>query len=261
MKIFSWNVNGIRSVISKGDLQSFIDSYQPDILCLQETKAQRYQAEIDLAQYEEFWNSAQRKGYSGTAIFTKIKPLSVQLDFPEADLVDQYGDLNQEGRVLCAEFDNFYLVAVYTPNSKPDLSRLAIRQRWDKTFLDMVQRLQQTKPVIFCGDLNVAYQEIDLANPKANIGKHGFTDQERAGFGHYLEAGFVDTFREIHGAIPNQYSWWSHWARARERNIGWRIDYFLASADLVKSIRQADIHPDVFGSDHCPISLTLEDNL
>jgi exodeoxyribonuclease-3 len=228
MKIFSWNVNGIRAVINKGEFARFIAEYQPDILCLQETKARQGQAEIDLPQYEELWNSADRAGYSGTAIFTKIKPLSVsfadligesstptQLDYlvkPGNDvsgLTDRYGDLTREGRVIAAEFDKFWLVSVYTPNSKDDLSRLEIRQRWDKAFLEMLLKLQQSKPVIVCGDLNVAHREIDLARPKDNVGRHGFTEAERAGFQNYLDAGFRDIFRDIHGDIPYQYSWWS----------------------------------------------------
>ncbi|MDR3125741.1 MAG: exodeoxyribonuclease III [Candidatus Nomurabacteria bacterium] len=261
MRIFSWNINGIRAVINRGDFAEFVNKYQPDILCLQETKARQGQAEIDLPDYEEFWNSADRAGYSGTAIFSKIKPLAVRLDFDTPDLVDQYGDLNREGRITALEFDKFFLVTVYTPNSKGDLSRLKIRQQWDKAFLKLLLKLQQSKPVIFCGDLNVAHREIDLANPKQNIGKHGFTTEERAGFQNFLDAGFRDIFRDFHPDQPDQYTWWSHWARARERNIGWRIDYFLTSSTLTSQITEAQIHPEQTGSDHCPISLTLEENL
>ncbi|MDR1196821.1 MAG: exodeoxyribonuclease III [Candidatus Nomurabacteria bacterium] len=273
MKIFSWNVNGIRAVIKKGELQNFIKFHQPDVLCLQETKAKQGQAEIDLPDYEEFWNDADRPGYSGTAIFVKnniIKSIAEPpashsehqnshsgLDPESSNLRDQYGDLTREGRITTLEFDKFFLVTVYTPNSKGDLSRLDIRQKWDAAFLKYLNELHQTKPVIFCGDLNVAHREIDLANPKQNVGKHGFTDQERAGFQAYLDAGYTDIYRDIHGDLPNQYTWWSHWARARERNIGWRIDYFLVSTDIYMDISAAGIHPKQQGSDHCPISITL----
>lgn len=264
MKIFSWNVNGIRAVINKGELEKFINSFGPDILCLQETKAKQGQAEIDLPQYEEFWNSAQRPGYSGTAIFSKIKPLSVRYGFSDSvnskyNFVDKYGDVTAEGRVLSVEFNDFFLVTVYTPNSKGDLTRLGLREKvWDPAFLDYIKELGSTKPVIFCGDLNVAHREIDLANPKQNVGKHGFTAEERTGFQNYLDAGLVDTFREIHGDEPDQYTWWSHWAKSRERNVGWRIDYFLASKSLEHRITGAAIHPDQMGSDHCPVSIDIE---
>ena len=257
-RIFSWNVNGIRAVINKGEFKKFIDEHQPDILCLQETKAKAGQAEIDLPQYEEYWNSAQKAGYSGTAIFSKTKPIGVTLDFDGENLSDNYGDLLGEGRVLTAEFEKFFLVTVYTPNAKDDLTRLEIRQKWDQAFLKYLKRLHETKPVIFCGDLNVAHREIDLANPKQNVGKHGFTDEERSGFSKFLDSGFVDVFRNIHGDIPDKYTWWSHWAKARERNVGWRIDYFLATSDIAKKIISAEIHPQQMGSDHCPISITLE---
>ena len=265
MKIFSWNVNGIRAVIKKGDFTDFIKKYSPDILCLQETKAKQGQAEIDLPNYEEFWNSADRAGYSGTAIFTKNKPLSVRYGFSDKinskyNFADKYGDVLSEGRVITAEFDEFFLVAVYTPNAKDDLTRLSLRDKvWDPAFLDYVKELEETKPVIFCGDLNVAHREIDLANPKQKVGKHGFTKEERAGFQHYLDAGFIDIFRKIHGDKPNQYTWWSYLARSRERNSGWRIDYFLVSSTLKNRITNAEIHPEQMGSDHCPISLTIKE--
>lgn len=263
MKIYSWNVNGIRAVINKGKLQEFVANHQPDILCLQETKAQQGQAEIDLPEYEELWNSAVKKGYSGTAIFTKIKPLSVLNGFPD-DIIetykitgDTYGDPNQEGRVLAAEYDKFWLVTVYTPNTKQDLSRLELRHdHWDKGFLAYLKQLEKTKPVIFCGDLNVAHTEDDLANPKSNHKTHGFTDEEREGFQNFVDAGFVDTFR-LFTQGNGHYSWWTHWANARARNVGWRIDYFLASESLKPTITAAEIHTDVFGSDHCPVSITL----
>ncbi len=264
MKIYSWNVNGIRAVINKGAFQSFIAEHQPDILCLQETKAKQGQAEIDLPDYEEYWNSADKAGYSGTAIFTKIKPLSVINGFPQ-DIIEQYdargdiyGDPNKEGRVIAAEFDTFWVVTVYTPNSKGDLSRLELRHKhWDPAFLAYVKRLEETKPVLFCGDLNVAHTEIDLANPKPNVGKHGFTNEERERFQDFLDAGFIDTFR-IFNKEGSNYTWWTHWANARARNVGWRIDYFLASKALKPRITAANIHADVMGSDHCPVSIKLE---
>lgn len=264
ISIYSWNVNGIRAVLRKGDFQKFIAKYDPDILCLQETKAQRGQAEVDLVDYEELWNSAEKKGYSGTAIFTKIKPLSVINGLPD-DLEekykfshDGYGDPNKEGRVIAAEFDKFFVVTVYTPNAKDDLSRLDLRHKqWDPAFLEYCQRLEKTKPVIFCGDLNVAHTEEDLERPKQNVGKKGFTNEEREGFQSFIDAGFVDTFR-IFTKGSGHYSWWSHFAKARVRNIGWRIDYFLVSKSLKSKINQAKIHPDVFGSDHCPVSIEVD---
>ncbi len=263
MKIYSWNVNGIRAVWNKGAFQKFIEEHNPDILCLQETKAEQGQSEVDLPDYEEYWNSARKKGYSGTAIFTKTKPLAVRNDFPEEitrkydAMVDNYGDPLHEGRVLTAEFEKFYLVTVYTPNSKGDLTRLSLRHKlWDKVFLEYMKHLEEKKPVVFCGDLNVAHTEDDLANPKPNVGKHGFTDEEREGFGNFLKAGFIDTLRLFHKG-NGFYTWWTHWANARARNVGWRIDYFLVSGSLQDSVKAAEIHPDVMGSDHCPISLEL----
>ena len=266
MKLFSWNVNGIRAVINKGEFATFIQTYDPDIFCLQETKAKQGQAEIDLGQYEEFWHSAEKAGYSGTAIFSKVKPLSVLYGFADEiattyGLVrDSYGDPTKEGRVISAEFDDFWVVTVYTPNSKGDLSRLALRHsQWDPAFLAHVLMLEKTKPVLFCGDLNVAHQEIDLANPKPNIGKHGFTDEERAGFQAFLDAGFVDTFRAAYPDKTEAYSWWTHWANARARNVGWRIDYWLASASIADRVTNPQIHPQQMGSDHCPVSIELKD--
>jgi len=264
MKIYSWNVNGIRAVLNKGAFQKFIAEHQPDILCLQETKAQQGQADIDLPEYEEFWNSAEKKGYSGTAIFTKIKPLSVDFGLPikiakQFGLTqDNYGDPNKEGRITTAEFDDFYLVTVYTPNSKDDLSRLDLRHKnWDPAFLTYCKILEQRKPVIFCGDLNVAHKEQDLANPKSNIGKHGFTDEEREGFQKFVDAGFIDTFREFTPEGNGHYTWWTHWANARARNVGWRIDYFLISEVLKDRLASAEIHAKVMGSDHCPVSIEI----
>lgn len=264
MKLYSWNVNGIRAVINKGAFQSFIAEHQPDILCLQETKAKQGQAEIDLPDYEEFWNSADKPGYSGTAIFSKVKPLTVINGFADAiaekyDLAgDIYGDPTREGRVISAEFDNFWVVTVYTPNAKGDNSRLSLRhEKWDPAFLEHLKELEKHKPVVFCGDLNVAHQEIDLANPKPNVGKHGFTIEERQGFQNFLEAGFVDTFRSAFPDTTAAYTWWTHWANARTRNVGWRIDYWLASQAIAADIRNPKIHSEVMGSDHCPVSIEI----
>lgn len=265
MKLYSWNVNGIRAVLNKGTLQKFIEEHDPDILCLQETKAERGQFEIDFPQYHEHFFSALKKGYSGTAIFSKTKALQYKDGFP-ADIVetykvtgDTYGDPNAEGRVIAAEFDDFWVVTVYTPNSKGDLSRLSLRyDSWDKAFLAYVQQLEATKPVLFCGDLNVAHQEIDLANPKPNVGKHGFTNEERERFSDFLAAGYVDTFRNEFPDKTEAYSWWTHWANARARNVGWRIDYWLASKDIAGKVRNPQIHPDVMGSDHCPVSIEID---
>lgn len=264
MKIYSWNVNGIRAVINKGALQSFVAEHQPDVLCIQETKAQEGQAVIDLPDYQEYWNSAEKKGYSGTAIFTKIKPLSIINGFADGIAEkyglagDSYGDPTKEGRVLSAEFDNFWVVTVYTPNSKRELTRLDLREKqWDPAFLAHVKELEKTKPVLFCGDLNVAHAEIDLANPDSNHKTHGFTDEERGGFDKMLAAGFVDTFR-LFEKEGGHYTWWTAWANARARNVGWRIDYFLASESLKSKIKSAQIHDKVMGSDHCPVSVEVE---
>ena len=264
MRLFSWNVNGIRAVLNKGDFQKFITDYDPDILCLQETKAERGQVELDLPQYHEHFFSAVKKGYSGTAIFSKTKPLRYLDGFPQ-DIIDtfkvtgdEYGDPNAEGRIIAAEFDYFWVVTCYTPNSKGDLSRLKLRyDSWDRSVLAYLQQLEATKPVLYCGDMNVAHTELDLANPKPNIGKHGFTNEERERFQDYLDAGFVDTFR---AANPNQtdaYTWWTHWANARARNVGWRIDYWLASHAIAPKVKNPQIHANVMGSDHCPVSIEI----
>ena len=263
-KIYSWNVNGIRSVLTKGALQDFIKKHDPEILLLQETKAQPGQAVIDFEGYLEYWNSAEKKGYSGTAIFTKIKPIKVVNDIPP-HIAKRYNftddkdrDAANEGRVLAAEFDKFWVVSVYTINAKDDLSRLPLKaEHWDPAFLAYMKELETTKPVIFGGDLNVAYSEDDLARPKENKGKKGFTDEERQGFQSLVDHGFLDTFR-LFTKGNGHYSWWTHWANARARNVGWRIDYFLASASLKSKIKSAQIHPDVMGSDHCPVSIELE---
>jgi exodeoxyribonuclease III len=262
MKIISWNVNGIRAVHKKGLFLPFIEKYQPDILCLQETKAEQKQSEVDLPEYEEFWNSAERKGYSGTAIFTKEKPLSVALGLPEKiekkyELEDSYGDPNKEGRVIAAEYKNFYVVSVYTPNAKDDLSRIPLRHtQWDPAFLEYMKSLEKNKPVIFCGDLNVAHTPDDLARPKQNEGMKGFTREEREGIDKVIAAGFIDTFR-MNTRGNGHYTWWSHFANARARNIGWRIDYIFVSKDLGKKVKAAKILPEVMGSDHCPVMIEL----
>ncbi|OGI22196.1 MAG: exodeoxyribonuclease III [Candidatus Moranbacteria bacterium RIFCSPHIGHO2_01_FULL_55_24] len=264
LKIISWNVNGIRAVHRKELFLPFIAKHQPDILCLQETKAMRGQAEIDLPQYEEYWNSAERKGYSGTAIMTKTQPLAVMNGLPENIMQkfglkeDGYGDPGKEGRVIAAEYEEFFLVTVYTPNAKDDLSRIPLRHKhWDPAFLAYCQELEKKKPVIFCGDLNVAHTPDDLAHPKPNEGRKGFTEEEREGFQNFIDAGFVDTFRMFKKG-NGYYSWWSHWANARERNIGWRIDYVLVSEFLRPRVKEAFILPEVLGSDHCPVGIVLE---
>ena len=264
MKVYSWNVNGIRAVLKKGLFQPFMDAHQPDILCLQETKAERGQVEIDLPGYHEYWNSAIKKGYSGTAIFSKREPLAVINGFPD-DFASRFSfadelqrDSAGEGRVITAEYEKFYVVTVYTPNAKEDLSRLPLRHKhWDPAFLAYCQQLQQKKPVIFCGDLNVAHTELDLAHPKPNRGKKGFTDEERSGFQNFVDAGFIDTFR-LFTQGNGHYSWWSHFANARARNVGWRIDYVLVSESIRKKVKEAKIHADVLGSDHCPVSIKLD---
>ena len=264
MKLVSWNVNGIRSVHRKNALVPFLQQVKPDIVCFQETKAEEHQSEVDLPDYEEYWNSSKgRKGYAGTAIFSKTKPLGLIFGFPEDilkkyKLADGYGDPNEEGRVITAEYENFYVVNVYTPNSKPDLSRLTLRHKhWDPAFLVFCRQLEKNKPVIFCGDLNVAHTADDLANPKANEDEHGFTKEEREGIDDVIKAGFVDTFR-IFTKGNGHYSWWTHFANARARNVGWRIDYFFVSKELAPKVRSAKIHADVMGSDHCPVSLELD---
>lgn len=257
-------MNGIRAVVRKDVFVPFINDEKPDVLCLQETKAQQGEAVIDLPDYTEYWNSAEKKGYSGTAIFSTTKPLSIIYGLP-ADLTekydmtgDGYGDPNTEGRVLTAEYDKFYLVTVYTPNAKEDLSRIPLRRdHWDPAFLEYCIWLEKTKPVVFCGDLNVAHTELDLAQPGPNKGKKGFTDEERAGFQAFVDAGFVDTFRMFRQG-NGYYTWWSNFAGSRSRNIGWRIDYFLVSSSLRDNVKSADIYPDVMGSDHCPVSVELD---
>ncbi len=248
MKLVSWNVNGLRAVLRKNFL-SFLEAEAPDILALQETKCTATDVEPVWSGYEAVWNSAEKKGYSGTVILTKKPPLSVKLGMGIAEH-------DREGRIVTGEFDSFFLVNVYVPNSKRELERLPYRQVWDRDFLAYLQSLERVKPVIFCGDLNVAHQERDLARPKDNVRNHGFTVEERAGFEAFVKAGFVDTFREFE---PNggHYTWWSQMNRARERNIGWRIDYFLTTAGLRPRLKRAWILPEVTGSDHCPVGLEL----
>ena len=249
MRLISWNVNGLRAVLKKNFLD-YLDAVKPDVLCLQETKCSPDDVEqLWPATFTTYWNTAQKKGYSGTAIFTKKRPLQVT---PDVGI----GEHDKEGRVLTAEFGDFFLVNVYVPNSKRDLSRLAYRQRWDGDFLRFLKKLEKKKPVVFCGDLNVAHTEMDLANPRANVHNHGFTPEERAGFGAFVNAGFVDTFREFEKG-GGHYTWWSQMGGARSRNVGWRIDYFLISKSLRPRLKRAFIEPGVMGSDHCPVGIEL----
>ena len=264
MRIVSWNVNGIRAVHKSGFFAKAVETLQPDIVCLQETKAEQHQSEVDLPDYDEHWNSSTRKkGYAGTAIFTKEKPHTVLLGFPDGyvekyGLVDGYGDPNAEGRIVAAEYEAFYVVNVYTPNAKPDLSRLKLRHKhWDPAFLAYCKELEEEKPVVICGDLNVAHTPDDLANPKANEGEKGFTKEEREGIDKLIAAGFVDTFR-VFTEGNGHYSWWSHFGHARERNVGWRIDYVFLSESLAPVLTRARIHPELHGSDHCPVSIDLD---
>lgn len=250
MKLISWNVNGLRAVLGKGFLD-YVAQESPDILCLQETKLQPEQAVFDLPGYHRFFNSADKKGYSGTAILTRTEPLSVTYDFG--------GDEHRhEGRIITAEFPQFYLVCCYTPNSQDGLKRLDYRMRWEDDLRDYLRELDQTKPVVYCGDLNVAHREIDLKNPKTNRQNPGFSDEEREKMTRLLEAGFVDTFRYINGDVTDRYSWWSYRFHAREKNVGWRIDYFIVSQRLADKVKAADIRSEVYGSDHCPVLLELE---
>ena len=251
MKLISWNVNGLRACAGKG-FTEFVETQQPDILCLQETKLQAGQIDLPMEGYHAYWNYAEKKGYSGTALFTKTEPLAVTygIGIPEHD---------KEGRVITAEFADFYMITVYTPNSQNELTRLSYRMTWEDAFLSYLKELEQKKPVIFCGDLNVAHREIDLKNPKSNHKNAGFTDEERGKFARPLENGFVDTFRYFYPEQEGIYSWWSYRFHAREKNAGWRIDYFLVSGCLKERLDDAVIYTDVFGSDHCPVGLFLKD--
>ena len=250
MKLISWNVNGLRAAVTKGFMESF-NELDADIFCLQETKLQPDQISLELPGYEQYWNSAVKKGYSGTAVFTRIKPLSVTngIGIEEHD---------QEGRVITAEYDNFYLVCCYTPNSQRELARLEYRMTWEDAFRNYLLELDKKKPVILCGDLNVAHQEIDLKNPKTNRKNAGFSDEERAKMTVLFGAGFTDTFRHLYPDAIEEYSWWSYMGKARERNTGWRIDYFITSKRLDDKIQEAKIHQQIFGSDHCPVELDID---
>ena len=250
MKIISWNVNGIRAVIKKG-FYDFVDEYQPDILCIQETKAHKEQVDLDLSNYPyQYWNSAVKKGYSSTAIFSKVKPVNIINDMG----IEEH---DKEGRVITMELDKYYLVTVYTPNSKRELLRLPYRQKWDVDFLKYMKKLEKDKPVIFCGDLNVAHEEIDLKNPKTNHFNPGFTYEERRGFSNIVEAGFIDTFREFN-KDGGHYTWWSYMFQARKRDIGWRIDYFCISKILKSKLLDSYILKDVMGSDHAPVVMEIK---
>lgn len=291
MNIFSWNINGLRAIDKKGKLAEFINQKNPDIICFQEIKIdsnaiKKEDFQQKYPNYLQFYSHAAKKGYAGTAIWSKVQPSAIIRQLPKNiiaknHLTDKFGDATSEGRVCAADFYDFWLVAVYTPNAKGSLERLDLRQQWDKAFLNFVKQLEAgeltssdfheneleiinsapekvfwQKPVIFCGDLNVAHQEIDLAKPKQNIGEHGFTNEERAGFGKMIEAGFVDIFRKNNPELTGAYTWWSHFAKSRERNVGWRIDYFLHSS-TAKNISNPQIHPEITGSDHCPVSITI----
>ena len=250
MKLISWNVNGLRACVGKNFMEDF-KKLDADIFCLQETKLQEGQIELDLPGYYQYWNYAEKKGYSGTAVFTRTKPLSVSYGIG----VEEH---DHEGRVITLEFEDFYLVTVYTPNSQDGLARLDYRMKWEDDFLHYIKGLDEKKPVIYCGDLNVAHKEIDLKNPKTNQKNAGFTDEERGKMTHVLESGFVDTFRYFYPDQEDIYSWWSYRFRAREKNAGWRIDYFIVSERLTGRLEDAGIHTEIFGSDHCPIELLLK---
>lgn len=249
MKFISWNVNGLRACIGKGFMDYF-NTVDADFFCLQETKLQPDQIDLELPGYHQYWNSAVKKGYSGTAIFTKHTPLNVTYGMP--DYVDD------EGRLITAEYENFYLITSYTPNSKEELARLDYRMEYEDKLRAYICTLEQTKPVILCGDLNVAHKEIDLKNPKTNRKNPGFSDEERAKFTELLESGHTDTFRHLYPDLEGAYSWWSYRFKAREKNAGWRIDYFVVSDSVKDKIAKAEIHSDILGSDHCPVMLELE---
>lgn len=249
MKLISWNVNGLRACLGKG-FMDFFNQVDADIFCVQETKMERGQAVIDMPGYEEYWNSAEKKGYSGTAVFTRIKPLGVSYDIG----IDLH---SKEGRAITLEFEEFYLVNVYTPNAQRGLERIDYRMQWEDDFRDYLLELDKHKPVIVCGDLNVAHNEIDLKNAKANVGNAGFSNEEREKFGKLLESGFTDSFRFLYPGKEGCYTWWSYMFKARQNNAGWRIDYFLVSNRVQEQIRASEIHSDVMGSDHCPVELQI----
>ena len=250
MKLISWNVNGIRANIKKG-FMDFFKEVDADILCIQETKCQAGQVELELDGYYQYWNYAEKKGYSGTAVFTKVKPIEIHYGIGK----DQH---DKEGRVLTLEFDDFYLVNVYTPNSQPELVRLSYRMEWENDFRDYLKTIEIHKPVILCGDLNVAHQEIDLKNPKTNRKSAGFSDEERAKMTELIGVGFIDTFRHFYPDKIGAYTWWSYLGKARERNTGWRIDYFMVSEAIKDKVKSADILSEVMGSDHCPVELVIQ---
>ena len=252
MKLISWNVNGIRACVNKG-FKEFFEKQNADIFCIQETKCQEGQIELEFEGYKSFWNSAEKKGYSGTAIFTKKEPISVTYGIG----IEEH---DKEGRVITLEFEGFYIVDIYTPNSKRELERLDYRCQWEDEIRRYLLNLNKTKPVIMCGDLNVAHEEIDLKNPKTNHNNAGFTDRERNKMTELLEAGFVDTFRYLYPDKTDAYSWWSYMGRAREKNVGWRIDYFIVTNDIKEKIEEANIYPEVMGSDHCPVGLSIDLN-
>ena len=249
MKLISWNVNGIRACVKKGFLD-FFNEIDADMFCIQESKLQEGQIDLELEGYHQYWNYAEKKGYSGTAIFTKVKPLSVfyGIDIEEHD---------KEGRVITLEYDDFYLVNVYTPNSQPELARLEYRMKWEDDFRAYLKGLEEKKPVILCGDLNVAHKEIDLKNYKTNRKSAGFSDEEREKITILLDSGFVDSFRHFYPDLEGAYTWWSYMGKARERNTGWRIDYFLVSEVLKDRLKSASIHPEIMGSDHCPVEIVI----
>lgn len=249
MKLISWNVNGLRACMQKGFLDFFRQA-DADVFCLQETKLSEGQIELDLPGYHQYWNYAEKKGYSGTALFTKREPVQVLYGIGEEEH-------DHEGRVIAAEFRDYYVVTVYVPNSQRELTRLAYRMRWEEAFLKYLKKLEEKKPVVYCGDLNVAHQEIDLKNPKTNRRNAGFTDEERECFGKVLKNGFVDTFRFFYPDVKDAYSWWSYMGQARSKNVGWRIDYFVVSEILKDRLGDAKIHSAVFGSDHCPVELDM----
>jgi len=250
MKLISWNVNGIRACLTKG-FADFFNEIDADIFCIQETKCQPGQIELEFEGYTSYWNSAEKKGYSGTAIFTKIKPINVTYGIG----IEEH---DKEGRVITLEFENFYMVDIYTPNSKRELERLDYRQIWEDEIRKYLLKLNECKSVIMCGDLNVAHKEIDLKNPKTNRHNAGFTDEERKKMTELLDAGFIDTFRLLYPNKEDAYSWWSYMGRAREKNIGWRIDYFIVSKDIKDKVKEAEIYPQIMGSDHCPVGLEID---
>ena len=250
MKFISWNVNGLRACLTKG-FMDFFNEADADIFCLQETKLQEGQHDLDLPGYHQYWNYAEKKGYSGTALFTKTEPIQVTYGIG----IEEH---DHEGRVITAEFDDYYFITVYVPNSKQELERLDYREVWEKDFLAYIKKLEKKKPVIYCGDLNVAHEEIDLKNPKTNHNNAGFTDRERACFSTVLQNGFVDTFRIFYPDLKDAYSWWSYRFHAREKNAGWRIDYFIVSEALKGRLKGAKIHSEIFGSDHCPVELEID---